>query len=40
VTEFDYRWNNRKATDKERTDRLLTQVHGKRLTYKGSDANA
>jgi len=35
VTEFDYRWNNRKITDKERSDKLLTQVAGKRLTYKG-----
>lgn len=32
-TEFDYRWNHRKTTDKERADALLSQVHGKRLTY-------
>lgn len=35
ATEFDYRWNNRKITDKERSDKLLAQVSGKRLTYKG-----
>ncbi|MBS0566095.1 MAG: IS1595 family transposase [Proteobacteria bacterium] len=34
VTEFDYRWNNRKVSDKERSDKLLTQLHGKRLTYR------
>jgi len=33
VTEFDLRWNNRKTTDKERSDNLLQQVTGKRLTY-------
>ncbi|MEO6688141.1 MAG: IS1595 family transposase [Dokdonella sp.] len=33
VTEFDYRWNHRKTTDKERSDALLQQVSGKRLTY-------
>ncbi|MEP7043846.1 MAG: IS1595 family transposase [Dokdonella sp.] len=32
-TEFDYRWNARKTTDKERSDALLGQVGGKRLTY-------
>jgi transposase-like protein len=34
-TEFDYRWNHRKTTDKERSDTLLSQVAGKRLTYGG-----
>lgn len=38
ATEFDYRWNNRKITDKERSDKLLTQLHGKRLTYRRLDA--
>jgi transposase-like protein len=33
VTEFDYRWNHRKTTDKERADVLLQQLTGKRLTY-------
>ncbi|MCE5233167.1 MAG: IS1595 family transposase [Mizugakiibacter sp.] len=33
VAEFDYRWNNRKVSDRERSDALLEQVHGKRLTY-------
>lgn len=36
VVEFDYRWNMRKCTDKERSDSLLQRVAGKRLTYKGS----
>ncbi len=34
VVEFDYRWNQRKLTDKERSDALLRQVQGKRLTYR------
>lgn len=34
VTEFDFRWNNRKSTDKERSDLLLTKVSGKRLQYR------
>lgn len=33
VTEFDFRWNNRKTTDRERSDKLLTEIAGKRLTY-------
>jgi transposase-like protein len=37
VTEFDYRWNNRKVADKDRSDKLLTQVAGKRLTYRRLD---
>ena len=36
VTEFDFRWNNRKTTDAERSACLLTNVAGKRLTYRGS----
>lgn len=35
LVEFDYRWNTRKVTDKERSDALLQQVAGKRLTYRG-----
>jgi transposase-like protein len=34
VTEFDYRWNHRKVTDRERSDTLLTKVTGKRLMYR------
>jgi transposase-like protein len=37
VTEFDYRWNNRTklgVDDKQRSDKLLTKVGGKRLTYR------
>jgi transposase-like protein len=34
VTEFDFRWNNRKTTDTERSDTLLSQVGGKRLQYR------
>lgn len=33
VTEFDFRWNHRKTTDRERSDKLLTEISGKRLTY-------
>ena len=33
VTEFDFRWNNRKVTDRERSDALLGMVGGKRLRY-------
>ena len=41
VTEFDFRWNHRKTTDKEQADSLLRQVTGKRLTYEGpSEAHA
>jgi transposase-like protein len=31
--EFNFRWNNRKVTDGERTDAVIAQVIGKRLTY-------
>ena len=37
LTDFDYRWNNRKVTDKERSDKQLVQVSGKRLTYRRYD---
>lgn len=33
VTEFDFRWNHRKATDRERASILLQSIAGKRLTY-------
>ena len=32
--EFEFRWNNRKATDGERTVKLIEQSGGKRLMYK------
>lgn len=35
MTEFDFRWNNRKVTDRERSDTLLQSIAGKRLTYAG-----
>lgn len=38
VTEFDFRWNHRKTTDKERADALLSSVAGKRLQYRRLDA--
>jgi hypothetical protein len=38
VTEFDFRWNNRKCSDKERADTLLSGVHGKRLKYRRPNA--
>ncbi|KFN49256.1 IS1595 family transposase [Arenimonas composti] len=34
VTEFDFRWNHRKISDRERSDKLLQSVAGKRLTYR------
>lgn len=33
VTEFDFRWNNRKICDRERVDVLLQGVAGRRLMY-------
>lgn len=33
ATEFDFRWNNRKITDRERSDILLSEIGGKRLKY-------
>jgi transposase-like protein len=33
VTEFDFRWNYRKSTDRERADALLSGVGGKRLQF-------
>lgn len=33
LTEFDFRWNHRKLTDRERSDSLLGQLSGKRLMY-------
>lgn len=38
VTEFDFRWNHRKATDKDRADALLSSVSGKRLQYRRPNA--
>ena len=38
ATEFDFRWNHRKTTDVQRSGALLSQVGGKRLTYKRPDA--
>jgi len=35
VTEFDFRWNHRKVTARERSDTLLQSIAGKRLTYCG-----
>jgi transposase-like protein len=39
--EFDYRWNHRVKLgfdDKQRSDKLLTKIAGKRLTYRRPDA--
>ena len=33
---FDFRWNYRKTTDRERAYVLLSEVAGKRLTYRFS----
>lgn len=37
VTEFDFRWNNRKICDSDRVQSLLRQVGGRRLIYQVSD---
>jgi transposase-like protein len=34
VTEFDFRWNHRKLCDSARTDSLLGQIGGRRVTYR------
>jgi transposase-like protein len=34
AVEFDFRWNHRKVTDKERAATLLQSIAGKRLTYR------
>lgn len=34
LREFDFRYNNRKATDEERTKNALKAISGKRLTYR------
>lgn len=31
LTEFDFSWNHRKTTDRERAEALLVAVGGKRL---------
>lgn len=34
LSEFDFRYSTRKMSDAARMERLVGQVHGKRLTYK------
>jgi transposase-like protein len=34
IAEFDFRWNNRKVDDGERTARAIRQAQGKRLRYR------
>jgi hypothetical protein len=34
VNEFSFRWNSRKETDGERTERAVRATAGKRLTYR------
>lgn len=36
VTEFDFRWNQRRVSDGERTALLASQIGGKRLMYRDS----
>jgi len=38
LSEFDFRYNNRKVTDGERALQALKGFEGKRLTYKGSNS--
>jgi transposase-like protein len=40
VSEFDFRYNNRKVTDSERAVNVLKGISGKRLTYRRTDATA
>lgn len=40
LSEFDFRYNNRKVTDGERALEALKGIEGKRLTYKGSAGEA
>jgi hypothetical protein len=37
TNEFDFRYNERKASDAERADKALKQICGKRLTYRRID---
>jgi len=34
LSEFDFRYNARKISDVERAERALSQIEGKRLTYR------
>jgi transposase-like protein len=36
IAEFDFRWNNRKVDDGERTARAIRQAQGKRLRYRNT----
>lgn len=38
ATEFDFRWNNKETTDGERAVVLVSQIGGKRLTYRQPNA--
>ena len=38
LAEFDFRYNERSVDDIERTDKLLSGIMGKRLTYRLSDS--
>lgn len=38
LTEFDFRYSNRKISDSERALLVLKGAEGKRLTYGGSQA--
>jgi hypothetical protein len=40
VGEFDFRYNNRKVSDQERTLNALRGIGGKRLTYRRINAAA
>jgi ISXO2 transposase-like protein len=43
VNEFDFRWNTRQRlgfTDTERTNEVIRNMSGKRLTYRRTDAQA
>jgi hypothetical protein len=38
--EFDFRYNNRKVTDRDRAAEALKGIEGKRLTYKAADSES
>ncbi|HZO53951.1 MAG TPA: IS1595 family transposase [Bryobacteraceae bacterium] len=40
LTEWDFKWNNRKLSDKERAAVALKGIEGKRLTYRRPDETA